>query len=269
MIRLHTGGMYCYKWDVELRAALSKSGIHFIESDFETVRDGKLLIGRLNEYSGVSKDLYRTKAAEFKKCWPEISAYDLYDDKHLQHLFFCEQQINTPKTQYVNNPNEIQLDFPLVQKKAFGSASKNVSMAISEQDVNFPAILQEFLPNNDRDLRVVVIDQNVMGFERLNRPNCFRASGSGLIRTINEIPSDCVSVARRICDKLNVTTMCFDFIADRSRNWSLLEMSYTYQFEAIQKYCSFHINQDGKMIQGCPNPAELIINKMLGGLRVY
>jgi glutathione synthase/RimK-type ligase-like ATP-grasp enzyme len=233
------------------------------------VGEGKLLIGRLNEYSKVSKDLYRTKAAQFKKCWPEVSAYDLYDDKYLQHVFFCEQQINTPKTQYVNKSNEIQLDFPLVQKKTFGSASNNVSMAISERDVKFPAILQEFLPNNDRDLRIVVVDQNVMGFERLNRPNCFRASGSGSIRMINEIPSDCVSVARRICEKLNVITMCFDFVRDKNENWSLLEMSYTYQFDAIEKYCDFHIDQDDKIIQGCLNPAQVVVNKMLGGLRMY
>ena len=42
-------------------------------------------------------------------------------------------------------------------------------------------LFQEFLPGNDWDTRIVVIGNRAFGFRRFNRPNDFRASGSGLM----------------------------------------------------------------------------------------
>ena len=40
---------------------------------------------------------------------------------------------------------------------------------------------QDFIPNNDSDIRVVVIDQKAFAIKRMTRENDFRASGSGTI----------------------------------------------------------------------------------------
>jgi len=40
---------------------------------------------------------------------------------------------------------------------------------------------QEFIPNNDFDIRIIVIDGKAFGIKRMNRENDFRASGSGFI----------------------------------------------------------------------------------------
>jgi glutathione synthase/RimK-type ligase-like ATP-grasp enzyme len=63
---------------------------------------------------------------------------------------------------------------------------------------------QEFMPNNDSDIRIVVIDGKAFGIKRMNRENDFRASGSGFIRYEKEqIDEIFVKEAFAIHKKLN------------------------------------------------------------------
>lgn len=88
------------------------------------------------------------------------------------------------------------------------------------------AYFQEFIPNNDSDIRVIIIGEKAFGIKRLVRKNDFRASGSGLISyDINDIPSKCIKIAFDLSEKLNTDCLCYDFVYDNNVPL-LVEISY-------------------------------------------
>ena len=95
-------------------------------------------------------------------------------------------------------------------------------------------IVQDFCPNNDFDTRVTVIGNRAFAFRRFNRPNDFRASGSGLIDyNIQEIDMQMVEMAFEISEKFQFQTMAYDFIYDANGKPSVLEHNFTYVDKAV------------------------------------
>ena len=93
--------------------------------------------------------------------------------------------------------------------------------------------IQEFLPNNQSDLRITVIGQNhAYGFWRNNRPNDFRASGSGLLDYERDIPQGPVKYCLNLNKQLKFDSMCYDFIL-KDGDYVLTEMSYGYKAEFL------------------------------------
>lgn len=92
---------------------------------------------------------------------------------------------------------------------------------------------QEFVPLNDRDLRITVIgDRFAFGFWRNNRKNDFRASGSGSIDYERPIPHDVIRYCLQISKKLNFDSMAYDVIFDGD-DCRIVEMSYGYLESAV------------------------------------
>jgi glutathione synthase/RimK-type ligase-like ATP-grasp enzyme len=86
---------------------------------------------------------------------------------------------------------------------------------------------QEFIPNNDSDLRIVVIDGKAFGIKRMNRENDFRASGSGFIRYEKEqIDEIFVKEAFAIHKKLNAQCIAYDFVYDADKKPLVIEISF-------------------------------------------
>jgi hypothetical protein len=91
---------------------------------------------------------------------------------------------------------------------------------------------QEFIPDNQFDIRIVVIGKRAFGVKRLVRKNDFRASGSGnLVYNREELPEECVRIAFDLVDKLELQTVGFDFVLENN-SVSLLEISYGFVSEA-------------------------------------
>ncbi len=89
--------------------------------------------------------------------------------------------------------------------------------------------VQEFFPNNDFDIRVVVIGNKAFAIKRLVRENDFRASGSGsLIYNKEEIPIECIKVAFEVHSQLKAQAMAYDFIFNKVGKPSIVEISYGY-----------------------------------------
>lgn len=260
MIWLHTGGLYCETWDEQLRESLNRRSLSFKESTFSQVERGHMLIGRVNEFSNISKEQYRETHQRFARCWPEPKVYDLYDDKLAQLKLFTEYKIPHPKTVYFTGGG-CDIDFPAVQKYRSGSASKNVSL-VNRNEAQVGTLIQEFCEGNDRDFRLVVIDDKAMGFERLNKPGSFKASGSGLIRPVDVLPPECVAIGRHVTKIVGAASMCFDFVKLRGE-WVVLEMSYTYQYEAVNKHCHFYLQGDSR-VDCRPDPADMIVGNLVG-----
>ena len=122
---------------------------------------------------------------------------------------------------------------------------------------------QEFVPGNDRDLRITVIgDRHAIGFWRRNRPGDFRASGSGLLDYQSAIPG----AALRYCISLNrrfgFDSMAYDLLF-RGDDFVIIEMSYGYLDKAVADAPGHYVLDDeGRLVfkPGHVPPQELWVD---------
>lgn len=95
---------------------------------------------------------------------------------------------------------------------------------------------QDFIPNNNYDIRVCVVDNKAFALKRLVRKGDFRASGSGnIIYDKNQIDEHCVKVALDTNEKLKMQSVAFDFVFDKDNNPLIVEISYGYSTAAYDK----------------------------------
>jgi glutathione synthase/RimK-type ligase-like ATP-grasp enzyme len=88
-------------------------------------------------------------------------------------------------------------------------------------------LFQEFMPGNDFDTRVTIIGNRAFGAMRRNRPNDFRASGSGdCVFDPDRVDRRCVPIAFRVAEKLGAQSLACDFLFDANREPRICEMSY-------------------------------------------
>jgi glutathione synthase/RimK-type ligase-like ATP-grasp enzyme len=103
---------------------------------------------------------------------------------------------------------------------------------------------QDFLPNNDHDIRIIVIGDRAFGIRRLVRPGDFRASGSGRITyTREDIDENCVELAFQATDKLGSDCVALDFVYDRQNRPLILEVSYGFVKEVYDS-CEGYWDRD-------------------------
>lgn len=114
---------------------------------------------------------------------------------------------------------------------------------------------QEFVPGNEYDTRITVIGDRAFGFRRWNRPNDFRASGSGNFDVDPaKIDRRCVKLAFDVSGKLNSQSMAYDIIF-KDNELFIVEISYTYADWAVQK-CPGHWKPDLTWVEGNMWPEE-------------
>ena len=86
---------------------------------------------------------------------------------------------------------------------------------------------QDFAPDNDSDIRVIVIGERAFGIKRWVRPGDFRASGSGNFSYEPEhIDSSSIELAFESARKLGSSCTAFDFVRKTDGSLVVLEMSY-------------------------------------------
>ena len=93
---------------------------------------------------------------------------------------------------------------------------------------------QNFIPNNQYDIRIVVINMDkAFGIKRLVRKNDFRASGSGnIIYEKKQIDENCVVIAFQLAKKLKAQSIAFDFVYNEMKQPVLIEASYGYSVKS-------------------------------------
>ncbi|HPR74148.1 MAG TPA: hypothetical protein PLX41_10870 [Bacteroidales bacterium] len=85
---------------------------------------------------------------------------------------------------------------------------------------------QDYIPDNDHDIRVVVIGGKAFAIKRLVRKGDFRASGSGEIlydKTL--IDENIVKISFRTSEKLNAQCVAFDYVFEGTQPL-IVEISY-------------------------------------------
>lgn len=126
-------------------------------------------------------------------------------------------------------------------KISFYSFLKAIYKFIKPVDKNFIddlqkgyAYFQDFVPNNDSDYRIVIINQNkAFGLQRFNRENDFRASGSGSFVYLNkdDVENSLLKELFQIAKKLNMDSVAFDIVFDNKKPL-VIEISYAFVSKA-------------------------------------
>jgi hypothetical protein len=126
---------------------------------------------------------------------------------------------------------------------------------------------QEFLSDNAFDTRITIIGDRAFGFLRTNRPNDFRASGSGsIVYDAAKINNRCIEVAFRVADQLGTQSLAFDFLFNTKHEPMISEISYCYLSSAVYA-CEGHWDHRGVWHTGHVWPEDAILEDMLAACR--
>lgn len=113
---------------------------------------------------------------------------------------------------------------------------------------------QEFIPQNQFDIRVIVTGNKAFAIKRMVREGDFRASGSGVILYNKaEIDERTVRIGFDINKKLRSQSLALDFVFDKNNNPLIVEMSYGYGVHAYDK-CPGYWTDDMKWHEEEFNP---------------
>ena len=122
---------------------------------------------------------------------------------------------------------------------------------------------QDFIPDNDSDIRIITIGNRAFGLKRLVREGDFRASGSGFIEYEKEkIDERCVKIAFDTSDKLKAQVVAYDFVFDEKNNPLIVEINYGYAHKAYDK-CPGWWGKDLQWHPGAFNSTQWIIDEII------
>lgn len=125
------------------------------------------------------------------------------------------------------------------------------------------AYFQEFVPNNDSDIRVIIIGDRAFAIKRMVRANDFRASGSGkIIYEQFSIDRRCLRIAFDTSRKLNAQCLAYDFVFDISGNPLIVEISYGFSHKAYD-LCPGYWNSELEWQEGVFNSVEWMIEDII------
>jgi hypothetical protein len=136
-------------------------------------------------------------------------------------------------------------------------------------------LVQEFLEGNAFDTRITVIGNRAFAFRRFNRPNDFRASGSGRLDwNPASIPQDGVALAFRVARTLGTQSVAVDVLR-RGSQPVINEISYYYEGWAVAA-CPGHWMLSGEgpdggalvWVEGEMTPEEAILTDFLQQLGI-
>ena len=133
------------------------------------------------------------------------------------------------------------------------------------REINY-VYFQEFIPNNDSDIRIIVVDGKAFALKRMVRGKDFRASGSGDFRYEKEVFDErCVQMSFEYSKKLKAQCIAYDFIFDEENKPKIVEISYGFA-NKVYDPCTGYWDEQLNWYPGTFNPygwmVELLIKKL-------
>lgn len=126
---------------------------------------------------------------------------------------------------------------------------------------------QDFIPNNDSDIRVIVIGDKAFALKRMVRKGDFRASGSGTMKfQKEEFDIRCIEIAFETNKKLNAQCLAYDFVFDKNNEPLIVEVSYGFAVKAYDS-CPGYWDEQLKWHEGRFIPQEWMIENVISGLQ--
>jgi glutathione synthase/RimK-type ligase-like ATP-grasp enzyme len=125
---------------------------------------------------------------------------------------------------------------------------------------------QEFIPDNDHDIRVIVIGNKAFAIKRMVRQNDFRASGSGFILYEKaHFDDETIRLAFKISDKLMAQCMTYDFVYLNKRPL-IVEISYGFAMYGYDA-CTGYWDRDLNWYEGAFNPYGWMVEDLLNSIK--
>lgn len=124
------------------------------------------------------------------------------------------------------------------------------------------AYFQDFIPNNNYDIRVVVVGDKAFYLKRMVRKGDFRASGSGAIIYEKDIHTEeCVKIAFDINKKIKSQCTAFDFVF-YDKEPLIVEISYGFAMHGYDK-CEGYYTDDMRFHSGPFSPQGWMVEDLL------
>ena len=125
---------------------------------------------------------------------------------------------------------------------------------------------QNFIPGNDHDIRVIVIDGKAFAIKRMVRKNDFRASGSGSILYEKEhFDCETIRLAFEVSERLHAQCMTYDFVYSDGKPL-IVEISYGFAMEGYDD-CTGYWEKDMTWSAGKFNPYGWMVDVIIQDLK--
>ncbi len=122
---------------------------------------------------------------------------------------------------------------------------------------------QDFIPNNEFDIRIIIVANKAFAIKRMVRENDFRASGSGnIIYDRKAVDVRCVDISFKTNEKIKAQSVAFDFVFDINNNPLIVEISYGFAAEAYDQ-CPGYWTSDMQWHEGKFNPQEWMVANLI------
>jgi len=130
--------------------------------------------------------------------------------------------------------------------------------------------LQEFIPNNGYDLKVVVVKDKLSFIGRNIRKGEFRASGGGSIFYDKSIvPQNVIDSAFRTSDILGFSCMGYDYVVDsETGEGKIVEISYGFSNEALMQ-ADGYFDRQGNWYDKPLNAPKEVLENMINDFKKY
>lgn len=122
---------------------------------------------------------------------------------------------------------------------------------------------QDFIPNNDSDIRIILINRKAFALKRMVRKGDFRASGSGEFYYDRQVFDErCVKIAFEVNKSLRSQCVAYDFIFDTKNQPLIVEISYGFTSSGY-KDCPGYWDSQLNWHEGRFRPEDWMIETML------
>jgi glutathione synthase/RimK-type ligase-like ATP-grasp enzyme len=124
---------------------------------------------------------------------------------------------------------------------------------------------QDYIPDNEFDIRVIVIGRRAFAIKRLVRDNDFRASGSGsILYDKSNFNDNTIRLAFEISEKLNDQCMAYDFVFMNDKPL-VVEISYGFSMKGYDE-CVGYWEKDFTWHGGGFNPYGWMIEDLINSI---
>lgn len=125
------------------------------------------------------------------------------------------------------------------------------------------AYFQDFMPDNQFDIRIIVIGDKAFAIKRMVRKDDFRASGSGnIIYDKIEIPEKCVITSFEVSKRLKAQCLAYDYVFDEQNKPLIVEISYGFAMHGYDR-CPGYWTEDMVWHEGAFNPQGWMVEDLI------